>query len=195
MPIYTLKCERCQHVSERGFTVPAFVAQKEQKFAFLFCGRCERRGTMGHDFIADAKTQAAHLGTYTFGENAPEDRLVGQTVSKQEAKAILKKHGLVDAGKSAKKVSRTNRRTITEKDILDRWGGLASAKNGKSPAKDTGGGSVSVDKVDKTEPTQDTIVAKSWPALKAQAKKLGITAPVGTKRPELERLVRDRIAG
>jgi len=49
--------------------------------------------------------------------------------------------------------------------------------------------------VDKTEATQDTIVARSWPALKAQAKRLGVKAPVGTKRPELEQLVRDKIAG
>lgn len=196
MPIYTLKCKRCEHSSEQGFTVSAFRAQTEQGFRFLRCGRCNRRATLEHDFVADVKTQSTHRDEYTFGANAPEDHLVGRTVTKGEAADILKRHGLVSAGKSARTQSRTNRRTITEKDILAKWGSAdakddAPAEEKSSPAK-----AVVEDKqVDKTEPTQDTIVAKSWPALKAQAKRLGIKAPVGTKRPELEQLVREQIAG
>ena len=182
MPIYTLKCGRCDHVSEQGFTVAAFVAQEEQKFLFLRCGRCNRRGSLAHDFMADARTQVVHL--------------VNKTVTKAEAKAILKKHGLVVADKEAKRKSSGSRRTVTEKDIISRWNAPVVKAEEPAPVKEKVPDPASLDKqVDKTEVRQDTIVARSWPALKAQAKRLGVKAPVGTKRPELEQLVRDKIAG
>ena len=194
MPIYTLKCVRCDHVSEQGFTVAGFVAQKEQKFLFLRCGRCNRRGSLAHDFLADARTQATHMDAFTFGENAPEEHLVNKTVTKAEAKAILKKHGLVVAGKEAKRKGSGSRRTITEKGIMSRWRSSETKAEEPAPVKEKAPVPVSVDKqVDKTEATQDTIVARSWPALKAQAKSLGIKAPSTTKRPELERLVREQL--
>ena len=49
--------------------------------------------------MADVRTQVIHNDEYTFGENAPEEELVNKTVTKSEAKAILKKHGLVESGK------------------------------------------------------------------------------------------------
>ena len=196
MPIYTLKCGRCDHVSEQGFTVAAFVAQEEQKFLFLRCGRCNRRGSLAHDFMADARTQVVHHDAFKFGENAPEEHLVNKTVTKAEAKAILKKHGLVVAGKEAKRKSSGSRRTVTEKDIISRWNAPVAKAEEPAPVKEKVPDPASLDKqVDKTEVRQDTIVARSWPALKAQAKRLGVKAPVGTKRPELEQLVRDKIAG
>ena len=91
MPIYTLKCIRCKHVQEQGFTVSGFLAQTQQGFRFLSCGRCKRKGVLEHDFIADVRTQVIHNDEYTFGENAPEEGLVNKTVTKSEAKAILKK--------------------------------------------------------------------------------------------------------
>lgn len=195
MPIYTLKCRMCGHVSERGLTVSGFVAQKEQGFRFLSCGRCKRKSSLEHDFIADVRTQSTHMDEYTFGANAPEDHLVGQTVTKKEAQSILKRHGLVNAGKSAKMKSKAGRRTITEQEILSRWGNADSKKElSDSKKPDTSTTLATNNQVDKEDATQDTIVAKSWPALKAQAKRLGIKAPVGIKRPELEQLVRDEIA-
>ena len=196
MPIYTLKCERCLHKTEKGFTVSAFLAQSEQGFGFLSCGRCGRKGSLSHDFMADARSQATHRDEYVFAENAPEDHLVGRTVTKREAKAILKKHGLVELGKSAKTRGGSSVRRFTEMDILDRWAkdseDQASSVD-SAPEEDT---LVVDDKpVDKPESSEDTIIAKSWPALKAQAKRLGIKAPPSTKRPELERLVREQIAG
>ena len=196
MPIYTLKCERCGHVSEQGFTVSGFLAQKAQGFAFVSCGRCKRRGSMDHDFMADARTQSTHMDEYTFGENAPEEHLVGQTVTKKEFKSILKKHGLVESGKEGKRKSKPTGRRITEKDILRKWEEEKTAKVEKAESSPEETPSLATDKqVDKMDGKQDTIVAKSWPALKAQAKRLGIKAPAGTKRPELEQLVRDKIAG
>jgi len=182
MPIYTLRCCRCAHASEQGFTVNAFVAQKERGFTYITCPRCQRRGTMSHDFVADVKTQSTHSGEYTFAENAPEDHLVGQTVSKTEAKRILKKHGLIESVKEGKRDLNAGTKRYTQDEIVKRWT--------ENRAQETD----SEDKqVDTTTAEVDTIVSKTWPALKKQAKELGIKVPITTKRPELERLVRESL--
>ncbi len=160
-----------------------FKAQKAQGFRFLSCGRCRRRATLVHDLLADLKTQSTHRDEYTFHANAPEEHLVGKTVTKAEAASILKKHGLVNAGKDAKRKSKRNRRIITEAEIANKWSSVS-----KEPATD-------VDKsVDTDEAAVDTIVSKSWPDLKRQAKELGIKVPSTTKRHELEQLVREKLA-
>ena len=186
MPIYTLKCIRCEHVQEQGFTVSGFLAQTQQGFRFLSCGRCKRRGVLEHDFIADVRTQVIHNDEYTFGENAPEEGLVNKTVTKSEAKAILKKHGLVEAGKLPKRESTAHVRRYTQKDIEARWAEKSKASDNSTEndkvAVDTKGGA------------GDTIVADTWVGLKSQAKSLGIKVPNTTKRPELERLVRDHLS-
>ena len=187
MPIYTLKCIRCEHSSGQGFTVSGFKAQEQQKFLFLHCPRCKRRGTLSHDFMADARSQVIHRDEYTFHENAPEDHLVNKTVTKAEAKAILKKHGLVEAGVAPKRKSTSSTRIYTQAEIVERW----AAKRAAQADKSTENNHVAVD-TDVVE--ADTIVAKTWPALKAQAKSLGIKAPSTTKRPELERLVREQLS-
>lgn len=186
MPIYTLNCSRCEHSSGQGFTVAGFKAQEQQGFLFLHCPRCKRRGTLSHDFMADARSQVVHKDEYTFAENAPEDHLVNKTVTKAEAKAILKKHGLVEAGVEAKRRTAPHTRTYTEEEIKARW----AAERALRTDKPTENNYVAVD-TDVVE--TDTIVAKTWPALKAQAKSLGIKAPSTTKRPELERLVREQL--
>jgi len=186
MPIYTLACVRCEHSSGQGFTVAGFRAQEAQGFLFLRCGRCKRRGTLKHDFMADARSQVVHRDEYTFSENAPEEHLVNKTVSKAEAKAILKKHGLVEAGNLPKRKSTSHTRTYTEAEIVARW----AAERGASEDKPTENNQVAVD-TDVVE--ADTIVAETWPALKSQAKSLGIKVPSTTKRPELERLVREQL--
>jgi len=186
MPIYTLACTRCEHSSGQGFTVAGFRAQEAQKFLFLRCSRCKRRGTLKHDFMADARSQVVHRDEYTFSENAPEERLVNKTVTKSEAKAILKKHGLVEAGNLPKGRSTSGTRSYTEAEIVARW----AAERESSQDKHDKNNQVAVD-TDVVE--ADTIVAETWPALKAQAKLLGIKAPSTTKRPELERLVREQL--
>jgi len=182
MPIYTLKCERCTHSTEQGFTVNAFVAQKERGFLYITCPRCKRRGTMSHNFVADVKTQSTHSGDYTFAENAPEDHLVGQTVSKAEAKRILKKHGLVEAVKEGKRDLNAGTKRYTQEEIVKRW----SENRAQETASED-------NQVDTNATEVDTIVSKTWPALKKQAKELGIKVPITTKRPELERLVRESL--
>ena len=186
MPIYTLACKRCEHKSERGFTLAGFMAQEAQNFGFIHCPRCKRRGSLSHDFMADARSQVVHQDGYTFAENAPEDHLVGKTVTKAEAKAILKKHGLVEAGASSKRDSKTNTRVYTQKEIVERWAANRNA-GVDEPIENN-----EVD-IDTNAVEEDTIVAETWPALKAQAKSLGIKAPSTTKRPELERLVREQL--
>lgn len=185
MPIYTLKCIRCDHVQERGFTVSGFLAQTQQGFRFISCSRCSRKGVLEHDFMADVRTQVIHNDEYTFGENAPEEGLVNKTVSKSEAKAILKKHGLVEAGKSAKRKSTAHVRSYTQKDIEARW-----AEKAKAADNSTENDKVAVDT---KAGARDTIVADTWLGLKSQAKSLGIKYPPTTKRPELERLVREQL--
>tara|TARA_R100000963_G_scaffold33931_1_gene26684 strand:+ start:159 stop:713 length:555 start_codon:yes stop_codon:yes gene_type:complete len=183
MPIYSFKCKRCDHKSEKGFTVAGFTAQKEQDFMFLKCGRCRRRAVLEHDFIADVRTQSSHSDEYTFSENAPEEHLVGETVSKGEAKKILKKHGLVEAGLLPKKDVNAGTRRYTEEEIVKRW-----AENRANAIE-------SIDKPVDTDAIEvDTIVSTTWPGLKKQAKELGIKVPSTTKRPELERLVRESLA-
>jgi len=182
LPIYTLQCCRCSHATEQGFTVSAFVAQKERGFTYITCPRCRRRGTMSHDFVADVKTQSSHSGEYTFAENAPEEHLVGQTVSKTEARKILKKHGLVESVKEGKRKHHAGTKRYTQDEIVKRWS-ENRAQEGASEDK----------QVDTTPAEVDTIVSKTWPALKKQAKDLGLKVPITTKRPELERLVRESL--
>jgi len=193
MPMYTFSCKRCKHEQTNGLTVAGFVAAKSQEFLFMRCGRCNRRGTMSHDFIADAKTQASHGDEFTFHENAPEERLVGKTVSRKEAKAILKKHGLAESGASGKRRSHSGTRTYREQEIVDRW----EAARAKPDTAEVATEEVSsgVDKlVDTNVGELDTMVCDSWPGLKSQAKRLGIKVIPTIKRPELERLVRERIS-
>ena len=127
MPMYTLICSRCNHSKERGFTFAALKAQESQKFAFITCPMCSRRGTMSHDFMADE----------------------------------------------------------TEAEIVARWSGALSSGKKSSENKEVA--------VDTGTPVPDTITSKPWPALKAQAKSLGIKVANTIKRPELERLVRDQL--
>ena len=183
MPIYSFKCKRCDHKSEKGFTVSGFTAQKEQDFMFLKCSRCRRRAVLEHDFIADVRTQSSHSDEYTFSENAPEEHLVGQTVSRGEAKKILKKHGLVEAGLLPKKDVNAGTRRYTEAEIVKRW-----AENRAQAIQPDD------NQVDTKASEVDTIVSTTWPGLKKQAKELGIKVPSTTKRPELERLVRESLA-
>lgn len=185
MPMYTLRCSRCDHSKERGFTVAALKAQESQKFAFIVCPMCSRRGTMSHDFMADARSQVIQKDEYTFAANAPEEGLVGKTVTKSEAKAILKKHGLVNAGKPAKTKSSSQVRSETEAEIVARWADRLSSGKKSSENKEVA--------VDTSALVPDTITSKPWPALKAQAKSLGIKVANTIKRPELERLVRDQL--
>tara|TARA_B100001250_G_scaffold74931_1_gene61292 strand:+ start:4838 stop:5263 length:426 start_codon:yes stop_codon:yes gene_type:complete len=140
--------------------------------------------------MADVRTQVIHNDEYTFGENAPEEELVNKTVTKSEAKAILKKHGLVEAGKAPKRESTTHIRRYTLDDIKGRW---AERDKNKSEAADN---STENDKVavDTEGGKKDTIVADTWTGLKAQAKSLGLKVPNTTKRPELEQLVRDHLS-
>ncbi len=212
MPIYTLRCCRCNHQVERGFTVAGFTAQMSQGFHSLFCPRCKRRAVLSHDFMADARTQSTHGDEYTFRENAPEDHLVGKTVTKKEAKAILKKHNLVEAGREAKRDSANGRRRYTEKEIKDRWSAMRSndtpapvvpsvpperppASVPRTVSDKKSLNLLRVDKMsNKEEVDSDNVskasIATTWPALKKQARDLGIKVPRSMKRPELERLVR-----
>ena len=183
MPIYTLRCCRCAHATEQGFTVNAFVAQKERGFTYITCPRCRRRGTMSHDFVADVKTQSSHGGEYTFAENAPEDHLVGETMSKAEARKILKKHGLIESVKESKRNLNVGTKRYTQNEIVKRW----SENRAQESTTDK-------KRVDTSTTEADTIVSKTWPGLKKQAKDLGIKVPTTTKRPELERLVRESLA-
>jgi hypothetical protein len=137
---------------------------------------------MSHNFVADVKTQSTHSGDYTFAENAPEDHLVGQTVSKAEAKRILKKHGLVEAVKEGRRDLNAGTKRYTQEEIVKRW----SENRAQETASED-------NQVDTNATEVDTIVSKTWPALKKQAKELGIKVPITTKRPELERLVRESL--
>ena len=217
MPIYTLQCCRCSHATEQGFTVSAFVAQKERGFTYITCPRCRRRGTMSHDFVADVKTQSSHSGEYTFAENAPEEHLVGQTVSKTEARKILKKHGLVESVREGKRKNSGQSRRYTEREIVERWDALRVSDDSPpeqppeepAPAPEAPPAAVASDKksldllkIDnlsrKEEVDSDNMskgsIAPTWPGLKRQARELGIAVPRTMKRPELEQLVRTTIA-
>ena len=185
MPMYTLRCSRCDHSKERGFTVAALKAQESQRFAFIVCPMCSRRGTMSHDFMADARSQVIQKDEYTFAANAPEENLVGRTVTRAEAAAVLKKHGLVNAGKSAKGRSSSQVRSETQAEIVARWEEKATSAGKSSKNKEVA--------IETSVSVTDTITSKPWPALKAQAKLLGIKVANTIKRPELERLVRDQL--
>jgi hypothetical protein len=108
--------------------------------------------------------------------------LVGQTVSKAEAKRILKKHGLVEAVKEGKRDLNAGTKRYTQEEIVKRW----SENRAQETASED-------NQVDTNATEVDTIVSKTWPALKKQAKELGIKVPITTKRPELERLVRESL--
>lgn len=219
MPMYSLKCGRCEHDTVLGFTVSAFKAQCTQGFRFLRCKRCQRRGSLEHDFMADARTQVVHRDEFTFAENAP-DELAGKTFTKKKAAALLKERGLALSGKDGKRKSMSSRRVITEQEISQRWEEkreAASAVNQvqkpaptavepvQAPAKASPVGdkkSLSLlqranvsqsEGLDSDTLSQDTI-ADTWPKLKKQARDLGISMPRTIKRPELEQLVRERIA-
>jgi len=168
--------------------------------------------------MADARTQVVHNDSFTFAENAPDD-LAGKTFTKKEAASLLKERGLALSGKSAKKKTTTNRRVITEQEIMDKWAQKeANADKVETPAvaqetpvevpKPLVAPSPVSDKkslslirranvsqiqgVDSDILSQDTI-AETWPGLKKQARELGISVPRTMKRPELEQLVRDQI--
>lgn len=220
MPMYTLKCGRCEHSTEQGFTYSAFKAQTSQGFRFLRCKRCNRRGSLDHDFMADARSQVVHKDEFTFAENAP-DGLSGRTFTKKEAAALLKERGLALSGKEGKKKSSSGTRTSTEQEIVKRWAEKKEANKKAPKAQETSVVTEAAPKktTQKKEPSsdkkslsllkranlaqndgvdsdilsQDTI-AGTWPALKKQAKCLGISIPRTMKRPELERLVRESIA-
>ena len=219
MPMYSLKCVRCEHDTVLGFTVSAFKAQCAQGFRFLRCKRCKRRGSLEHDFMADARTQVVHRDEFTFAENAP-DELAGKTFTKKKAAALLKERGLALSGKEGKRKSMTNRRVITEKEIVQRWEKkkeaapavnqvpapvptaieaveapvIAPAVSDKKSLSLLQRANVSKSEgLDSDTLSQDTI-ADTWPGLKKQAKDLGISMPRTIKRPELEQLVRERIA-
>lgn len=220
MPMYTLRCGRCEHSTEQGFTVSAFKAQTTQGFRFLRCKRCNRRGSLDHDFMADARSQVVHMDQFTFAENAPDD-LAGKTFTRREAAAKLKERGLALSGKDGKKKSLSGTRSFTEQEIAKRWAeknesakkapkaqetaAVAEAAPKRAPQKKEPSSdkkSLSLlkranlaqnDGVDSDTLSQDTI-AGTWPALKKQAKCLGIPIPRTMKRPELERLVRESIA-
>tara|TARA_R110002051_G_scaffold33348_1_gene74889 strand:- start:1042 stop:1563 length:522 start_codon:yes stop_codon:yes gene_type:complete len=172
---------------------------------------------MSHDFVADVKTQSTHSGEYTFAENAPEEHLVGQTVSKTEARKILKKHGLIESVKAGKLKSAGQGRRYTEREIVGRWDALRASDEqpaeqpeaSPSPAPEVPPAAVVSDKksldllridnlsrkeeVDSDNMSKGTI-APTWPGLKKQARGLGIFVPRTMKRPELERLVRTTLA-
>lgn len=220
MPMYTLKCDRCDHATEQGFTIAAFKAQTTQGFRFLRCKRCNRRGSLCHDFMADARSQVVHLDGFTFAENAPDD-LAGKTFSRKEAAEKLKERGLSLSGKDGKRKSASGTRSFTEQEIVKRWSEKKAAElevkkpqelpvkpevepkmvlKVKDPSSDKKSLSLlkranlsRKDGVDSDTLSQDTI-AGTWPALKKQAKCLGISVPRTMKRPELERLVQEIIA-
>lgn len=219
MPLYTLKCKRCEHTETRGFTVPGFLAQSAQGFLFISCSRCSRRGSLEHDFMADARTQSAHHDEYTFAENAP-DEMANKTFSKKEAARLMKKHGLIEAGKEAKRTGNSGTRVYTEREIVEKWkedrvaksapekklatlpeNSIAAPVQAKETSPESDKKSLSLLKranmsgnvgVDSDNMSLDTM-AETWPALKKQAKTLGIPVPRSMKRPELEQLVRERI--
>jgi hypothetical protein len=134
--------------------------------------------------MADVRSQVVHSDEYTFAENAPEEHLVNKTVTKAEAKAILKKHGLVNAGKLPKRESKSHVRSYSQKEIAERWSTEKESKSNENNKVD----------VDTNAVEEDTIIANTWPGLKAQAKSLGIKVPNTIKKPELERLVREQLS-
>lgn len=127
MPNYAFKCEGCDYTFDEGMSVATFAARKADEhngFRFKTCGRCRRKGRIVHDALRQYQSQSPpQMDSFTFYENAPETILKGQrqlTVTKTEAKRLLKEHGLAESGRAAKQ-KRKSAKVIDKGAIADKW--------------------------------------------------------------------------
>ena len=146
-----------------------------------------------------------------------------RTTTKAEAKALLKEHGMTMAGKEGKLKRKppVDKAAIVAKWESDAAAASPVKKAGRLPAPLphiapvvapwAGGSGTSpshaaasavkkIDTIREQKPKvvdiirdPDLIMKAEWPTLKKVSRRLGLNAPSTTKRPELERLIRDGI--